>query len=61
MLEIMTSMLTIEPVLRASGHVDKFTDYMVKDKVNGECVRADKFLKEHIAKLIEKENQKGPN
>lgn len=58
MLEIMGSMLTIEPVLKASGHVDKFTDYMVKDKVNGECCRADKYLREFLQKVLEKEKKK---
>ena len=31
--------------LRASGHVDRFTDYMVKDVKTGECYRADHLLK----------------
>ena len=31
-------------VLKTSGHVDKFTDFMVKDDSNGECYRADKLL-----------------
>lgn len=30
---------------RASGHVDRFTDYMVKDVKTGECYRADHLLK----------------
>ncbi|KAA0186455.1 hypothetical protein HAZT_HAZT011499 [Hyalella azteca] len=30
MLKVSCSILTPEPVLRASGHVDKFADYMVK-------------------------------
>ena len=31
-------------VFRASGHVDKFADYMVKDLKNGECYRVDHLL-----------------
>lgn len=29
---------------RASGHVDRFTDIMVKDKKTGDCFRADHLL-----------------
>lgn len=29
---------------RASGHVDRFQDYMVKDVKNGECFRADHLI-----------------
>lgn len=29
---------------RASGHVDRFTDIMVKDMQTGECIRADHLL-----------------
>ena len=44
MLEIECTAMTPEVVLKASGHVDKFTDYMVKDDSNGEFYRADKLL-----------------
>lgn len=30
---------------RASGHVDRFADYMVKDVKTGECFRADHLVK----------------
>lgn len=36
------------------GHVDKFTDLMVKDTVTGESLRADKLLEEIIDDLLEK-------
>ena len=36
--------LTPEPVLKTSGHVDRFTDLMVKDVETGDCYRADKIL-----------------
>ncbi|XP_051785094.1 glycine--tRNA ligase [Erpetoichthys calabaricus] len=50
--EIDCTMLTPEPVLKTSGHVDKFADYMVKDVKNGECFRADHLLKAHLQKLM---------
>lgn len=53
MLEVSCSALTPAPVLKTSGHVDKFTDFMVKDTENGECYRADKLLEDHIDHLIE--------
>ncbi|KAF7245763.1 Glycine--tRNA ligase, partial [Varanus komodoensis] len=51
-LEIDCTMLTPEPVLKTSGHVDKFADFMVKDVKNGECFRADHLLKAHLQKLM---------
>uniref|UniRef100_A0AAZ1X3Z3 Glycine--tRNA ligase n=1 Tax=Oreochromis aureus TaxID=47969 RepID=A0AAZ1X3Z3_OREAU len=51
-LEIDCTMLTPEPVLKTSGHVDKFADYMVKDAKTGECYRADHLLKAHLKKLM---------
>eukprot|EP00040_Diaphanoeca_grandis_P010787 m.55273 g.55273 ORF g.55273 m.55273 type:complete len:743 (+) comp22044_c0_seq1:222-2450(+) len=38
--------MTPEVVLAASGHVERFTDIMVKDTVNGECIRADHLLED---------------
>uniref|UniRef100_A0A3P8TNT2 Glycine--tRNA ligase n=1 Tax=Amphiprion percula TaxID=161767 RepID=A0A3P8TNT2_AMPPE len=54
-LEINCTMLTPEPVLKTSGHVDKFADYMVKDAKTGECYRADHLLKAHLEKLMSDE------
>ncbi|XP_022600004.1 glycine--tRNA ligase-like [Seriola dumerili] len=54
-LEIDCTMLTPEPVLKTSGHVDKFADYMVKDAQSGECYRADHLLKAHLKKLMSDE------
>ncbi|XP_072306983.1 glycine--tRNA ligase-like [Eucyclogobius newberryi] len=54
-LEIDCTMLTPEPVLKTSGHVDKFADYMVKDSKTGECFRADHLLKAHLKKLMSDE------
>ncbi|XP_065320818.1 glycine--tRNA ligase-like [Gordionus sp. m RMFG-2023] len=52
MLEVDCSILTPEPVLKASGHVDRFSDYMVKDVVTQDCFRVDHLIKAHIEKLI---------
>lgn len=35
-----------------AGHVDRFTDLMVKDTVTGESLRADKLLEDIIDKLL---------
>ena len=53
MLEMECTCLTPEPVLKTSGHVDRFTDLMVKDTETGECFRADKLLEDAIDVLIE--------
>mmetsp|Transcript_17950 Transcript_17950/g.20745 ORF Transcript_17950/g.20745 Transcript_17950/m.20745 type:complete len:713 (+) Transcript_17950:178-2316(+) len=53
MLEMECTCLTPEPVLKTSGHVDRFTDLMVKDVETGECFRADKLLEDAIDVLIE--------
>jgi glycyl-tRNA synthetase len=55
MLEVSCSSLTPEPVLKTSGHVDRFTDLMVRDldSEKNESFRADKLLQEHIEKLLD--------
>ena len=53
MLEMECTNLTPAPVLQTSGHVEKFTDLMVKDVKTGECYRADKLLEDHIEQMIE--------
>ncbi|VDM53927.1 unnamed protein product [Angiostrongylus costaricensis] len=52
MLEVDCTSLTPEPVLRASGHVDRFADWMVKDIKTGECFRADHLIKNAAEKVI---------
>uniref|UniRef100_A0A914DM22 Glycine--tRNA ligase n=1 Tax=Acrobeloides nanus TaxID=290746 RepID=A0A914DM22_9BILA len=52
MLEVECSALTPENVLKASGHVDRFIDWMVKDVKTGECFRADHFIKNHAEALL---------
>jgi len=51
MLEVDCTVLTPEPVLSASGHVERFADLMVKDLKNGECFRLDHLIKAHLEKL----------
>lgn len=53
MLEMECTCLTPEPVLKTSGHVDRFTDLMVKDPEGGQCFRADKLLEDVIDQLLE--------
>lgn len=53
MLEMECTCLTPEVVLKTSGHVDRFTDLMVKDPETGECFRADKLLEDAIDNLLE--------
>lgn len=44
MLELDTTVMTLSDVLKTSGHVDKFADWMVKDVQNGEIFRADHLV-----------------
>ena len=54
MLEMECTNLTPAAVLQTSGHVERFTDLMVKDPPTGECFRADKLLEDAIDELLEK-------
>ncbi|KAA0163546.1 hypothetical protein FNF27_07914 [Cafeteria roenbergensis] len=60
MLQLECTTLTPEPVLKTSGHVDKFTDLMVKDSA-GECFRADKLLEDAIDDLVKKDSEMTPD
>ncbi|KAG7670107.1 putative Glycine--tRNA ligase, mitochondrial 1 [Nannochloris sp. 'desiccata'] len=53
MLEVECPVVTPEPVLRASGHVERFTDFMVTDMVTGEPLRADHLLENALEALLE--------
>lgn len=44
MLEVTTTNLIVHDVLKTSGHVDKFADFMVKDVKTGAPRRADKLI-----------------
>lgn len=52
--QIDCSILTPEQVLKASGHLAKFSDIMVRDTKTNEPYRVDHFLKIEIQKLITK-------
>lgn len=56
MLEVDCSILTPEPVLKASGHVERFADLMTKDVKTGECFRLDHLIKAHLEKLCKEKN-----
>ena len=44
-------------VLKASGHVDRFTDFMVTDVVTHDCHRADHLLKAALEAVQADEKQ----
>lgn len=46
MLEVDCTVLTPHTVLKTSGHVDKFADWMCKDPKNGDILRADHFVED---------------
>lgn len=46
MLEVDTTMLTPHEILKTSGHVEKFADWMCKDPKTGEIFRADHLVEE---------------
>jgi len=56
MLEVDCSILTPEPVLKASGHVERFADLMVKDEKTGECFRLDHLIKASLEKVAAEKN-----
>ena len=53
MLEVDCTVLTPHEVLKASGHVDKFADWMCKDPQNGEILRADHFVEDVLEARLE--------
>lgn len=57
MLEVDCPILTIEPVFKASGHIERFSDYLVKDVVTNECFRVDHLIKTHLNELAQKQPQ----
>jgi glycyl-tRNA synthetase len=60
MLEVDCPCVTPEVILKASGHVDKFTDLMVKDEKTGNCYRADHLLKDFCKEKLDKDNTLPP-
>ena len=56
MLEVECPAVTPEAVLKASGHVDRFTDFMVSDAATGDCHRADHLLEDALQRLLDDES-----
>ncbi|KAJ8644297.1 hypothetical protein MRB53_006045 [Persea americana] len=54
MLEVDCPCVTPEVVLKASDHVDKFTDLMVRDEKTGTCYQDDHLLKDFYKEKLEK-------
>ena len=52
MLEVDCTALTPHDVLKTSGHVDRFTDYMVRDVKTGDVYRADHLLEAFLEKKL---------
>jgi glycyl-tRNA synthetase len=52
MLEVDCTVLTPHEVLKTSGHVDKFADWMCKDPKNGEILRADHFVEDILEQRL---------
>ena len=57
MLELDCTALTPHEVLKTSGHVDKFSDWMCKDPKNGEIIRADHFVEEVLSKRLKADKE----
>ncbi|XP_031618965.1 glycine--tRNA ligase-like [Contarinia nasturtii] len=55
MLEIDCPALTIEPIFKASGHIGRFTDYLVKDVITNEGFRVDHLIKSHLQQILSKD------
>ncbi|KAI9209444.1 uncharacterized protein BJ171DRAFT_487007 [Polychytrium aggregatum] len=53
MLEIECTNLTPEAVFKTSGHVDRFTDWMVRDVKTGDIFRADHLVKQILKERLE--------
>ena len=54
MLEVRCTALTIRPVLDASGHTAKFSDYMITDTVNSQLYRADQYIEKFLQEKYNK-------
>ena len=62
MLEVDCTMLTPEAVLKTSGHVDKFADWMCKDPKSGEIFRADHLVEQVLeSRLKADKDARGQN
>ena len=55
MFELFSPALTPEPVLKASGHVDKFSDVMIRDENTATAYRADQLIEAEAERQLETE------
>jgi len=60
MLEMTCTNMTLGEVLKTSGHVEKFADFMVKDLKSGQCHRADKLIDDWVTKTLTKKKNLKP-
>lgn len=58
MLEVDCSILTPKIALKASGHLDKFCDLMMRDSKTNEAFRVDHFVKTELNKKIGSNKEK---
>ncbi|CAG8446133.1 12093_t:CDS:10 [Dentiscutata heterogama] len=59
MLEMDGAIITLADVLKTSGHVDKFSDWMVKDVKTGDIFRADHLVENVIETRLDGDKQAG--
>jgi glycyl-tRNA synthetase len=57
MLELDCTMLTLDEVLKTSGHVDRFSDRMCKDKQTGEIFRADHLVEQVLEDRLQSDKE----
>ena len=57
MLEVDCTMLTPEVVLKTSGHVARFADWMCKDRKTGEIFRADHLVEQVLEDRLKSDKE----
>lgn len=57
MMEVDCTILTPEAVLKTSGHVDKFADFMCKDPKSGEIFRADHLVEQILESRLKADKE----
>lgn len=57
MMALKCSMLTPYEVLKTSGHVDRFADFMCKDPSNGEILRTDHLIKDVLKTRLDSDRE----
>jgi len=60
MLEVDCTVLTPHSVLKTSGHVDKFSDWLCRDPKTGDNLRADHFVRDLLEGRLEHPNGLDP-